>query len=1160
MTLLDVSLDDKYRLEKGRIFLTGVQALVRLPLMQRQLDQAAGLNTAGYITGYRGSPLGSYDQELVREKDRLQANGILHQPGVNEDIAATACSGTQQAGLDKAGRHDGVFAIWYGKGPGVDRSGDAIRHGNLFGAAENGGVLMLIGDDHLCESSTTAHSSEYAMVDGLVPILNPAGVQDILTFGLYGIAMSRFSGSWVSLKCVHDTVESTVSMEVGPDLAPITWPKGKRAAGANISANEFRMGLQAMALWQERRIHEGRLPAAQAFVRANGLDRVVMDAPEARLGVIAAGKSYLDLIQALAELGIDGVRARSLGLRIYKPGLTWPLEPVSLKSAMAGLETVLVVEDKRPLIEDQVKTLLYGMANPPRIIGKRDRAGAPLLPSYGALTANDVARALGRELLAIQADAAIDAKLARLDALDERARQTQPVLSRPPYFCAGCPHSSSTVVPEGSKARAGIGCHFMATWMDRDTKQFTQMGGEGGSWIGEGPFSTHGHMFQNVGDGTFYHSGSLVVRAAVAAGANITFKILYNDAVAMTGGQKMEIGNLKVPQIAQLLAAEGVVETVVVTDEPRKYDKAVRWPANTTVRHRDDIDGVQRRLREVGGVTALIFDQTCAAEKRRRRKRREMPDPDERIVINTRVCEGCGDCGVQSNCVAIQPEATELGRKRRIDQSACNKDFSCIKGFCPSFVSIKGGRLKKSERLQHDLPLPPEPKIPPLEGTFGLLVTGIGGTGVITIAAILGMAAHLEGKGCAGLDMIGVAQKGGAVLSHLKIAATPEAIGSARLGAGGADLVLGCDRVVAASPAALAVMERGRTRALINLEAVLTGDFTRQPDFEFPASQLNALLNDVLGPKGWDGIEASDLARRLAGDAIGANLLLVGYAYQKGLIPLTSAAIEKAITLNGVQVEMNRNIFRWGRRAAADLEAVLAEAMPEPAKPAEKLTLDELIARRIADLTDYQDRRYATVYADFVEEIRRYESLWMPGRSEFSTAVAHNLFKLMAYKDEYEVARLYTDGGFRQQLAKEFEGEFRLEVHLAPPILARLDRRTGRPAKRRFGPWMQQLFRLLRHGRKLRGTSFDPFGYTTDRRLERELIAQYRREIRGLAQCLTPETYAKACEVARLPEQIRGFGPVKRARVEALEPRRTELLAAIEKCDPATRPALQAAE
>jgi indolepyruvate ferredoxin oxidoreductase len=1137
--LREVTLDDKYTQERGPVFMTGIQALVRLPMMQRRLDEAGGLSTAGFVTGYRGSPLGGYDQQLERAKALLDRHHIVHQPGVNEDLAATACQGTQQVGIQGPAKYDGVFAIWYGKGPGVDRSGDAIRHGNLFGTHPKGGVLLLLGDDHICESSTTAHQSEYAMVDAMVPILNPSGVQEILEYGLFGIAMSRFSGAWVALKCIHDTVESTASILIDPARVVIRLPEDfvAPAGGLNIRIPP-EMPWPPMALEVERLLHVHKLEAAKAFVHANGLDRIVLGGDGARLGIVTAGKAWMDVVTALDELGIDDARARALGLRVYKPALTWPLEPRRLEQAVAGLEQVMVVEEKRPLIEGQIKELLYAGPHRPQVIGKQDERGLPLLPSYGSLDSNVIALAIARRLIERTGDAELKARLGELESRAQAARQAAPGLVRLPWFCPGCPHNISTKVPEGSMAVGGIGCHFMVTWMDRRTLGFTQMGGEGASWLGMAPFISRPHIFQNVGDGTFYHSGSLAIRAAKASGANITFKILFNDAVAMTGGQKMETANLTVPQIARLLEAEGVGEIVVVTDEPQKYPIGAGFPHGVRVHHRDEMEGIQRRLREIPGVTAIIYDQTCAAEKRRRRKRGTYPDPDERVVINELVCEGCGDCGVQSNCVAVQPVETQLGRKRRIDQSACNKDFSCIKGFCPSFVTVRGGKLRRGSEAARQAPFPvlPDPDLPVLAEPYGIVVTGIGGTGVITIAALLGMAAHLEKKGCSALDMLGLAQKGGAVLSHLKLAPSADQTGSPRIAAGTARLLLGCDMVVAAGKSALPTVGRGRTRVVLNLEQTMTGAFTRDPDLVFPADAIIGEIGHAVGPDAVDRIDASRLARQLLGDAIGANLLMVGFAWQKGLLPLSREAIEAAIEINGIAVAFNKQAFLWGRRAAHDLAAVEAIALAGETPRPRTRSLDELIDQRATFLTDYQNAAWATHYRATVERVRAGETAVIPGTSTLTEAVARNLFKLMSYKDEYEVARLYTDGSFERQMAAEFESWDRLEVHLAPPLLADRDPTSGHLRKRRYGPWMLRAFRVVARLRRLRGTPFDIFGRTAERRMERRLIADYEATLDEILASLTPASHAPAVALADLPAEIRGFGHVKeqnRARAEA---------------------------
>lgn len=1157
--LAAVTLDDRYCLRKGRVFLTGVQALVRLPLEQRRRDLEAGWNTAGYVTGYRGSPLGTYDQQLQRAKRLLDEHHVIHQPGVNEDLAATACQGTQQATLFGECRYDGVFAIWYGKGPGVDRSGDAIRHGNLFGTSPLGGVLLLLGDDHLCESSTTAHQSEYAMVDARVPVLNPAGVGEILEYGLLGIAMSRFSGAWVALKCIHDTVESTAIIEVAPDRPRIVLPHDYTPppGGLNIRWPDNGLG-QPMALAQEERLEVHKLEAARAFARANGIDRVVLDADRPELCLVTTGKSFMDVVAALDLLELAPARAAALGLRIYKVGMSWPLEPQALERALAGAERVLVIEEKRPLIEDQMRALLYDSGLRPLIEGKRDRHGAPLFPAHGALSIDRIAVAIGQRLLEARADPALDRRVREIAAAAREAEGRRPPMVRLPYFCAGCPHNSSTRVPEGSRALAGIGCHFMAQWMDRDTVTFTQMGGEGASWLGQAPFVQRPHVFQNIGDGTFYHSGSLAVRAAIAAGVNVTFKILYNDAVAMTGGQKMEIAHLSVPQIAQLLRVEGVEEIAVVTDEPGKYPIAAGFPHGVRIHHRDELDAVQRRFRELPGVSAIIYDQTCAAEKRRRRKRGELPDPPERLFINEAVCEGCGDCGVQSNCVAVLPQETAFGRKRRIDQSACNKDYSCLKGFCPSFVSVVGAR-PRGQRTGSEALLPPlpEPELPALVRPYGIVVGGIGGTGVVTVAAILGMAAHLEGKGFAGLDMIGLAQKGGAVVSFAKIAPADVDIGAPRVAHGNADLVLGCDLVVAASRQVLATVRQGRTRMLVDTEETVTGEFTREPDLRFPGEALRQRIREAAGALQVEFVDATRLARTLLGDSIAANLFLVGYAFQKGLLPLSAAAIERAIELNGVAVDFNRAAFTWGRRAAHDARAVEAAAarLQSPREPMPR-TLDELVAHRARHLEAWQDASWAQRYRAIVDDIRRREQAVVPGREELTRAVAVSLAKLMSYKDEYEVARLYTDPAFEQRLRAEFDGWQRLDFHLAPPLLAERDPVTGHLNKRRYGPWIRHAFRLLARMKWLRGTAFDPFGRTAERRRERALIREYEQLLDEILVRLSPATYDTAVRLAALPERIRGFGHVKQAAIARFEAEKEVLLARLR----GETPLLRAAE
>jgi indolepyruvate ferredoxin oxidoreductase len=1141
-TLRPVRLEDKYTLESGHVFLTGIQALVRLPMMQRRRDLAAGFDTAGYISGYRGSPLGGYDQQLFQVRRLLEEHHIRFQPGVNEDLAATAVWGTQQAGLHGEGKYAGVFAIWYGKGPGVDRSGDAFRHGNLAGSSPLGGVLVLMGDDHTCESSTTAHQSEYALVDAMIPILNPAGVQEILDLGLYGWALSRYSGCWVGMKCVHDTVNTAASVHVDPARVQLRLPEDHAlpAGGLNIRWPDH-------PRLQEARLHNDKIEAVRAFCRANGLDRVIMDSPAARIGIVTTGKSYLDVRSALDDLGIDRAAAARLGVRVYKVAVTWPLEPLQLARFAAGLDLIITVEEKRGLVEAQIKELLYHLPGAPRVIGKTDERGQPLFVSSGALDANYIASLIGHRILDRVSDDALSRSVASVDALLHHAAPVEISLVRQPHFCAGCPHNTSTRVPDGSRAVAGIGCSFMAMWMERGTAGFTQMGGEGAGWIGEAAFSKRPHVFQNIGDGTYFHSGLLAIRAAAAAGVNITFKILYNDAVAMTGGQPVD-GPLTVPQITRQVHAEGAQRIVVVTDEPQKYGRDAQFAPGVQIYHRDALDVVQRELREIEGMTVLVYDQTCAAEKRRRRKRGKFPDPPMRPLINEAVCEGCGDCGVKSNCVAVLPLETEFGRKRAIDQSACNKDFSCLKGFCPSFVTVHGGELRRRTPVlpltEGAIPDPAGVDLDRLGRPYGIVVTGVGGTGVVTIGALLGMAAHLEGKGCGILDMTGLAQKGGAVTSHIRIAVRREGIQAVRLGAGGADLLLGGDILVSGGRETVILLREGRAQAVVNTYEMMTGDFTRNADFRLPATELREAIEARAGQSYF--IDATRLATALLGDSIATSVFLTGYAYQKGLLPVSAEALERAIELNGAAVEMNKRAFLWGRHAAVDLAGVEKAAIPAASVPeSERLSgsLEELIERRAVHLTRYQSSAYANRYRRLVGRVREAELRAFKGRAELTAAVARYYAKLLAYKDEYEVARLYTDGEFERRLEAAFEGDFKLSFHLAPPFLARRDPHSGEPVKRTFGPWMLQVFRALAKFKVLRGTPLDVFGYSVERKTERRLIADYERLLDELIAGLNPENHSVATELASLPEYIRGFGHVKARHLSNVKKREAELLA-----------------
>ena len=1135
MPLRPVSLDDKYDLSQSHVLVTGYQALIRACLMQKELDRRAGLNTAGYVTGYRGSPLGGLDQQFMRAARHIAAADIKFQPGLNEELAATALWGTQQAELRGEGKFDGVFGMWYGKGPGVDRTGDAFRHANLAGSSRHGGVIALMGDDHTAESSTTAHQSEFHFVDVMMPILNPAGVQEIVDYALYGWSMSRFSGTWTALKCMHETVESTGVVNAGLDHVNIVTPADFRMpeGGLNIRLPDTFLG-------QEARLHDFKRDAMLAFVRANKLNKITTSGGRApKIGVITTGKAYLDVRQAFDELGIDEVKCNDLGLRLFKIACVWPIGRQELADFAQGLDLIIVVEEKRSLIEVQVREELYGTSNQPVCIGKKDEQGNWLFPVKGALDPNDVAICIGERLLRYGTNEELAANVSRLKSAQRALSETTDVAQRTPYFCSGCPHNTSTRVPEGSRAYAGIGCHYMAQWMDRKTLGHTQMGGEGANWIGEAPFSNRGHVFQNLGDGTYNHSGYLAIRAAIASGVTMTYKILFNDAVAMTGGQAND-GGLTVPQIAAQVAAEGARRVVVVTDEPWKYAKDTDWPRGLTVHHRDELDAVQRELATVPGVSVLIYDQTCAAEKRRRRKRGAFPDPDKRVVINDLVCEGCGDCGVKSNCISVQPLETEWGRKRTIDQSSCNKDYSCLKGFCPSFVTVHGAKLKKGEGVAEprDWPALPAPDAPLLNHPYGIVVTGIGGTGIVTIGAIVGMAAHLEGKGVGIIDMAGLAQKGGAVSSHIRIANSPDDIHAIRVAAGGADLVLGGDIVVVGAKKVLGAMKSGITRVIVNTAEFLPGDFTRNAEFSLPIERLKRAIIGHAGRERSHFVDAGRLATSLLGNSIGSNMFMLGYAYQMGALPLSAESIERAIEMNGEAVPMNLSAFRYGRRAAVDPKAVEALIEPRPQEQNDSLKLSqsfaETVDRRAAFLTAYQNAGYSRRYRNWVEQVRTVEAAKAPGQCGLAEAVARYLFKLMAYKDEYEVARLYSETSFLDRVKSTFDGDrLRFEFHLAPPLLARRDPETGEPKKMSFGPWMLKAFAVLAKFKFLRGTALDPFGYTAERQRERRLVSEYEQLLEEICERLTPNNHRFAVELAMVPEKIRGFGPVKQRHLVA---------------------------
>ncbi|MDP5307195.1 indolepyruvate ferredoxin oxidoreductase family protein [Paracoccus spongiarum] len=1125
MSKQEFSLADRFDLSKAHVLLNGTQALVRLMLMQAARDKAAGLDTAGFVTGYRGSPLGGVDLQMMREGKRLAEANVLFQPGLNEDLAATAIWGSQQAELRGEGKHDGVFALWYGKGPGVDRTGDVMRHANMAGSSRHGGVVMAMGDDHTGESSTVLHQSDWAMIDAYIPVLSPAGVQEILDYGLYGFALSRFAGVWTGLKTMKDTVEATAVVDGDPHrmrfvLPDFTMPEG----GLNI-----RLGDTPVA--QEARMIDYKRWAAEAFSRANRIDRKIWGKPGAKIGFVAAGKNWLDLVHALSLLGIDEAEAERLGLTTYKVGQTWPLDMKSFQEWSENLELIVCVEEKRKLIEVQLKEAIFDNRHGRRVHGwKHDRTGEELFPTRYALDPVMIAQKIGNIL--IEEGRGTEHIRAGLDRLTEvRRNDNAPeIATRTPWFCSGCPHNSSTRLPEGSRAYAGIGCHYMVQWMGRETTGFTHMGGEGVNWVGEAPFSTRKHVFQNLGDGTYNHSGTLAIRAALAAGTNITYKILFNDAVAMTGGQPNE-GGLSAPQIAQELVAMGVKPVVVVYDEKEDVARD-QFPKGLRFEERAEMMAVQREMEGVEGVSAILYIQTCAAEKRRRRKKGQFPDPDRRIWINPEVCEGCGDCSVQSNCVSIVPLDTELGRKRQIDQSSCNKDYSCVNGFCPSFVSVRGGKLRKPRAETFDIPDLPAPDLPAISGTHNVVITGVGGTGVVTIGAVLAQAAHIDGKGAGMMEMAGLAQKGGAVHIHLRLADRPEDISAIRVATGEADCVIGGDLVVTGGAKTVGLMTAGRTGAVVNDHEIITGDFTRFRDFQVPSDRLKLSLQARLGDR-LAFFDANDLALRMLGDSIYSNMLVLGACWQRGLLPLSHDAIMEAIRLNGAKVAENQRAFEIGRWAMVHPD--------EAARPAEVATLPaDPVAYRAERLVGYQGRRLAARFRKLVDQ----------APAPMRESVAKGYYKLLAYKDEYEVARLHLTTA--AQVAEIWEGEPRLSLHLAPPMLPGTDA-NGRPRKREFGPWMLRAFKVLAGLKGLRGTPLDPFGYSAERRHERAMIREYEADMREVMAGVTDATMPLAIELAELPLGVRGYGPVKQKAAESAARRRAEILAQIRDGGPARR-------
>mgnify|MGYP006156920093 CR=1 FL=1 len=1129
---LEYDLDDKYTRTNGRVYLNGSQALVRLPLMQRQRDLGMGLNTAGYISGYTGSPLGGYDIALKQASKHLEHNHIHFQPGVNEDLAATAVWGSQQTENFGKTKYDGVFGIWYGKGPGLDRSGDALKHGNYSGVGPNGGVLVLAGDDHGAKSSTTAHQSDHAFIHFGMPILNPSTVQDYLDFGIYGWAMSRYAGCWVGFKCVTDTVESSASVSVDSDRIQIIFPDDEvRTPYPGEVTTHLPPAVQAEAAVAKRQ------QAAKAFVKVNKLDRLVMSAPQAKLGIITSGKAYLDVREALDELGINDKNFSEYGIALYKVAMVWPLEPEGILTFSENLEEILVIEEKRPVMEEQLSRLLYDLDARPRLIGKNDEMGIPLIPAIGELSPADIAIVIAARLQKIKPYSGLAKRAQKI----EEAKVTNNTrsgtdLMRLPSFCAGCPHNSSTKLPKGSVAMGGIGCHGMAVWLpDRPTLGLSQMGGEGAIWIGASEFSETNHIFQNLGDGTYYHSGLLAIRAAVASAVNITYKILVNDAIAMTGGQVIE-GQVKVDELSRQVHSEGVRRIAVVSNDP-EYSNQAAFAPGVTIHHRDELDEVQRELREWEGVSAIIYDQNCATELRRRRKRGKAVDPDKRTFINDLVCEGCGDCGVQSNCIAIEPSETSFGRKRRINQSACNKDFSCLSGYCPSFVTVRGGIPRKkaqdSKKLSTDIFANlPVPEIADTLQPYNIIVAGIGGSGVVTLSALLGMAAHLEGKGCSTLDIAGLAQRNGAVTSHIRIAAHPDDIHAVRIATEGANLVLGSDIVVTAGMEVLSKILTDSTVAVVNSHVSPTSAFASNPDLDMSSESMQAGIRAVTGKENVSFVNSTLLATSLLGNAVAANLFLLGFAVQRGLSPIGLEALEQAIELNGVSVDLNKEAMAWGRLAACDLSQV--QGVANSSEAIEDVVIVDSkseIEKRMEFLANYQNAAYAKKYKNFVDKVVDCEKQKVVGQSSLSETVARYYFKLLSYKDEYEVARLYTAPEFMEKLKNEFEGDLKLEFNLAPPMLGGRDTRTGRYKKRIFGSWILPMFKILARLKFLRGSALDVFGISAHRRQERQLIKNYEKTINQLLNNLNTENYNIAVEIASVPEHIRGYDTVKESHI-----------------------------
>jgi indolepyruvate ferredoxin oxidoreductase len=1113
----EVTLDDKFLLTEGRVFITGVQALLRVLMDQHRLDRAAGLYTAGFVSGYRGSPLGGLDQQAHRAAKWLTDAQVVFKEGLNEDLAATAVWGSQQANLFPGAKHDGVYGMWYGKAPGVDRTGDAFKHANFAGVWPRGGVLAVAGDDHSCKSSTLPSQSEYAFQDFEIPVLAPADVQDVLDYGLMGYAMSRFSGLWVGLIALADTMDSGATIDVSLGRHAIVRPENFRLPPGGLGIR-----LKDQPLDKERRLRTQKIPAALAFARANRIDRVMLGSYRPRLGIVCHGQAYKDVVEAFAAMGITPREAADLGVAIYKVGMPWPLEPTGIRAFAAGLETLMVVEHKRPLIETQARAALYDLPAHarPRIIGKTDEHGHPLLSELASLSVAEVALAIADRLPPGPHMDRVHDYLGRVSAASMAAVTLAADQQRKPFFCSGCPHNSSTRLPEGSRALAGIGCHYMASFNDPATDLASHMGGEGLSWMGASPFTQEKHVFVNLGDGTYNHSGSLAVRASVAAKSNLTYKLLFNDAVAMTGGQAPESG-FTPAQITRQLAAEGVAKTVIVAAEPERYAKITDLAPGVKVRPRAELMAVQRELRQTPGVTVLLYDQVCANEKRRRRKRGSMPPAPRRVVINPLVCEGCGDCSRTSNCVSVEPLETEFGRKRAINQSSCNQDYTCLEGFCPSFITLEGAEnphIHSMPALTADST--PLPAFETFTGVRNVVFTGVGGAGVTTVASILAMAAHVDGRAASSVDMTGLAQKGGAVFSHVRIGENEDSVVGGRVPAASAHVLIACDLLSAAGADALSLYAKDRTVAVGNMDFAPTADFVGDRDARFDSQAQSRRIGAAV--KSFEGAAAHHLAVNHLGDAIYGNMIMLGFAWQRGVVPVSSRALYRAIRLNGVDVETNLQAFELGRKAAHDPQSLGPAAEPGPTP--QSMPLDALIEHRTSDLIAYQDEAYAARYLESVGQVRGL------GSEALTRAVAINLHKLMAYKDEYEVARLYTDGRFSTYRADIFRGG-KAKVWLSPPLLAPKGP-DGKPKKIAVGGWMLDLvFPALARMRHLRGGVFDIFGYSAERRMERDLIEDYEAEIIRLARGLTPERLPLALKIASVPQQIRGFGHIKDASV-----------------------------